>query len=248
LSPIDRATLEDEVMDWLEDHGIDAALAYPLTEGRVTAADLETATAGLDADRRAALVRYVAADATARSLAADVLSAGTRIHALVAAVKKHTHMDRAPTVEPIRLEEHLRDAITLMGSKAEEKGIALELAVESDVPMVMAAVADLNQVWIHLIDNAIDAAPPEGRIAIGASRGTDAVVITVVDDGPGIPVEDLERVFEPFFTTKDVNQGRGLGLDIVRTVVRTHRGAVDLDSEPGRTEFRVTLPAADTSG
>jgi len=68
--------------------------------------------------------------------------------------------------------------------------------------------------------------------------------VRVVDNGPGIADEDRDRVFEPFFTTKDVSPGRGLGLDIVRTVVRTHRGVVDLVSRPGRTEFSVTLPAA----
>jgi signal transduction histidine kinase len=186
----------------------------------------------------------VAADADARALAADILSAATRIHSLVSAVKQHTHMDRAPVMEPLRVQAHVADAITLLGSKASSRGITLALEVAGEPPPVMGTIAELNQAWVHLIDNAIDAAPDDGGISIAVGAAQGAVVVRVVDDGPGIPEELRERVFEPFFTTKDVGQGRGLGLDIVRTVVHAHRGHVQLDSVPGRTEFRVTLPVA----
>jgi signal transduction histidine kinase len=96
---------------------------------------------------------------------------------------------------------------------------------------------------MHLVDNAIDAVEESGRIAIDARRDKNRVVVRIIDDGPGIPQEWQERVFEPFFTTKDVGEGRGLGLDVVRSVVLSHRGTVDLTSIPGRTEFRVALPA-----
>jgi len=244
LSPLDRAGAEDRLVDWLEDRGFDPDLAYPLVDGSVTVDALERASSGLDRERLAALLRHVAAVAVARGLEADIVSAAARIHSLVAAVKKHTHMDRAPAVEPIPVAEHLADAVTLMGSKAALKDVVLELTAEPDLPDVMGQVADLNQVWIHLIDNAIDAAPERGRVVIEIGKRGGAVSVCVVDNGPGIADEDRDRVFEPFFTTKDVSPGRGLGLDIVRTVVRTHRGVVDLVSRPGRTEFSVTLPAA----
>jgi signal transduction histidine kinase len=69
--------------------------------------------------------------------------------------------------------------------------------------------------------------------------------VRVIDDGPGIPIENLSRIFDPFFTTKPVGHGTGLGLDIARRIVRRHNGHIDVDSRPaGRcTEFRVTLPA-----
>jgi signal transduction histidine kinase len=69
------------------------------------------------------------------------------------------------------------------------------------------------------------------------------VVVRVIDDGPGIPQEIANRIFDPFFTTKDVGEGTGLGLDIARRIVQRHRGAIDLSTGPGGTEFRVTLPA-----
>jgi signal transduction histidine kinase len=73
----------------------------------------------------------------------------------------------------------------------------------------------------------------------------DHVEICVTDDGAGIP-EDLQaRIFEPFFTTKDVGEGTGLGLDVVRRIVSgTHKGSIDVTSQPGRTTFRLHLPAA----
>jgi signal transduction histidine kinase len=243
LSPLDRAELEDRVMAWLEGQRVDAHLAYPLVERGLTVADLDAAAPAFDAGQLPPVLRYLAADRAVRGLVADISSATERIHALVAAVKKHTHMDRAAAAEPTRLEEHLADTVTLMSAKAALKSISVEISVEADLPTVEASVADLNQVWMHLVDNAIDAAGESGRIVIDATREKNNVVVRIIDDGPGIPQEWQERVFEPFFTMKDVGEGRGLGLDVVRAVVRSHRGTVDLASIPGRTEFRVTLPA-----
>lgn len=243
LSSIPLAELEDRIMAWLDDRGVDADLAYPLAECGLTLAELDAAASAFDARQLGLVLRYLAADCAVRGLVANISSSAERIYSLVAAVKKHTHMDRAPTAEPIRLEEHLADTVTLMSSKASLKGVSLELNVEADLPRVEVSVSDLNQVWMHLLDNAIDAVTQSGRITIDAARDQNSVVVRVIDDGPGIPQERQERVFEPFFTTKTVGEGRGLGLDIVRTVVRSHRGTVDLTSIPGRTEFRVALPA-----
>jgi signal transduction histidine kinase len=68
-------------------------------------------------------------------------------------------------------------------------------------------------------------------------------VVRIIDDGPGIPAEIQPHIFDPFFTTKGVGQGTGLGLDIVRRLVQQHDGEIEVDSRPGHTEFRVTLPA-----
>jgi len=243
LSPIDLAELEDAIMEWMEDRGIDADLAHPLAEGGLTVADLDAAAPAFGAGQLPLVLRYLAADCAVGRLLADISSATERIHSLVAAVKKHTHMDRASVVEPIRLEAHLADTVTLMSAKASLKGATLELSVEAELPAVEASVSELNQVWMHLVDNAIEAVGESGRIAIEATRDRNSVVVRIIDDGPGIPREQQDQVFEPFFTTKDVGEGRGLGLDVVRTVVGSHRGTVDLTSIPGRTEFRVALPA-----
>jgi signal transduction histidine kinase len=244
LSPVDRGELEDPIAEWLDGHGVDSRLAYALVERGLTAADLDRAAPAFGAGQLAPVLRYLAADRAVHGLLAEISSATDRIHALVAAVKKHTHMDRAPAPEPIRLGEHLADTVTLMGAMAARKRVSVELRVEADLPAVTASVADLNQVWMHLVDNAIDAVGESGRIVVDARRDRNSVVVRVIDNGTGIPEELQERVFEPFFTTKDVGEGRGLGLDVVRSVVLSHRGTVDLTSIPGRTEVRVTLPAS----
>jgi signal transduction histidine kinase len=81
-------------------------------------------------------------------------------------------------------------------------------------------------------------------VTVAARVEGPKVVVRVTDDGPGIPAEVRSRIFDPFFTTKPVGKGTGLGLDIVRRLLDRNDGSIDLESEPGRTEFRVTLPAA----
>ncbi len=81
-----------------------------------------------------------------------------------------------------------------------------------------------------------------------ASRERQRVVVRVIDNGTGIPAKIRERIFDPFFTTKPVGQGTGLGLDIVRRLVRHNDGEIAVESQPGRTEFRVVLPLAETDG
>jgi signal transduction histidine kinase len=78
---------------------------------------------------------------------------------------------------------------------------------------------------------------------VRANREGPQVVVRVIDNGRGIPEQIRERIFDPFFTTKPQGQGTGLGLDIVRRLVRHNDGDISVESGPGRTEFRVALPA-----
>ena len=79
-----------------------------------------------------------------------------------------------------------------------------------------------------------------------ANREGRRAVVRVVDNGGCIPAPILDRIFDPFFTTKPVGQGTGLGLDIVRRLVRHNDGEISVESQPGRTQFRVILPLAET--
>jgi signal transduction histidine kinase len=241
-SPLARADREDDLSQWLDDHGVDAGLAEPLANTAVTVADLDAAAAALSGRQLAVGLRYLAAHVTANRLTAEIENAASRIHSLVAAVKKHTHMDRAPVIEAVRLESNLADTLMLIGSKARRKSVTLELTVEPNLPAVQGVIGELNQVWLNLVDNAIDAAPEAGHVTVMAGRERDSVVVRVLDDGAGIAEGDLNRIFEPFFTTKPVGEGTGLGLDVVQGIVRGHRGSIEVNSRPGRTEFRVCLP------
>ncbi len=118
--------------------------------------------------------------------------------------------------------------------------MGVSLDVPDDLPRVPGFGGELNQVWANLVDNALDAA--RSHVAVSANRRGPSVVVSVVDDGPGLTPEIRDRIFDPFFTTKPVGQGTGLGLDIARRLVLKHRGEIEVDSRPGHTEFRVVLP------
>jgi two-component system nitrogen regulation sensor histidine kinase NtrY len=130
-----------------------------------------------------------------------------------------------------------------MGAKAAEKGVELELNVEAGLPAVKGSVADLNQVWMHLVDNAIAAIKTEGTIAISLvhDKSANRMRIEVADSGQGISDEDKTRLFEPNFSTKKT--GMGLGLTIVSTIVNDHNGLVRVrDNLPHGAVFIIELP------
>jgi signal transduction histidine kinase len=191
------------------------------------------------------VVRWAAADCAVRNLTSKIQDSAMRISSLVTAVKGFTHMDQANVAEPVDLGPSLGNTVAVLKSKAREKSVAVTLELEAELPKVRGFAGELSQVWGNLIDNALDAVANGGRVEVLAIRENQSVVVRILDDGPGIPEEVRDRIFDPFFTTKPLGQGTGLGLDIVRRLVRHNDGAVDFESQPGRTEFRVRLPIAE---
>jgi signal transduction histidine kinase len=157
-------------------------------------------------------------------------------------------MDQAAVAEPVDLMLGLNNTIAVIKSKARAKSVSVRLEVEPELPRVRGFAGELNQIWANLIDNALDAAPEFGCVEILANRERDQAVVRIVDNGPGIPANIRERIFDPFFTTKPVGMGTGLGLDIVRRLVRHNDSEIAVESQPGRTEFRVILPLAAVDG
>jgi len=130
-------------------------------------------------------------------------------------------------------------------------GIELQLAIAHDLPRIPCDPAQIEQVLIALIMNAIDAMPRGGNLWLDAHLSDDEteIEIQVRDDGAGIAPEILPHIFEPFLTTKETGHGVGLGLAISRGIVERHNGHIEVKSELGRgTTFVITLPtqAADT--
>lgn len=244
LSPLERADREEAFAGWLTRHGVDDALSAPLAETDVDLPMLDELAGTLRGDKLRAALRWIAAGCTVRGLAREVERAASRVHTLVSAVKGFTYMDRATAPDLVDIKKGLDDTLAVMSPKARGKSAALEVDVPPDLPAVRAIGGELNQVWGNLVDNALDAVSAGGRVTVSAKREGDAIVIRVVDNGPGIPPEIREKIFDTFFTTKPVGQGTGLGLDIVRRLVERNDGRLDFESVPGRTEFRVSLPVA----
>jgi signal transduction histidine kinase len=142
----------------------------------------------------------------------------------------------------------LSDTVAVLKAKARTKSVAVAVEAEPGLPRVRGFAGELNQIWANLIDNALDAVPDSGRIEVLANRDGEHVVVRVVDNGSGIPAKIRERIFDPFFTTKPPGKGTGLGLDIVRRLVRHNDGEIEVDSQAGHTEFRVMLPLAEAGG
>jgi signal transduction histidine kinase len=244
LSPVERADREDRIADWLRDRGASDDVAAVLADTPATIETLDELAREIDGEALDATVRWLAACCLVRSLSGEIETASTRIHDLVGAVKGHTYMDRAPTPEPVDIRRGIKDTLMVLGAKTRAKSATITTDFPEKLPPVHAVGAELNQVWMNLIDNALDAIESGGHVAISARCDSDVVVVHVTDDGPGIPAEVRPRVFDAFFTTKAVGAGSGLGLDIVRRLLQRHDGGISVDSEPGRTDFQVRLPAA----
>ena len=172
----------------------------------------------------ASVLRWAAAGCAVRSLASEIQEAAMRISGLVTAIKGFTHMDQAMVAEPVDLGLSLANTVTVLRAKARQKSAAVAIELEAGLPLVRGFAGELNQIWGNLIDNALDAVEDGGHVEVKASREGERVVVHIIDDGPGIPAPIRERIFDPFFTTKPMGQGTGLGLDIVRRLVRHNDG------------------------
>lgn len=111
-----------------------------------------------------------------------------------------------------------------------------------DVPLIECYADELNQVWLNLIHNAIQAMDYQGQLTISVHTEIDHIKIEITDTGTGIPPEIQARIFSPFFTTKPMGEGNGLGLSIVQQVIDKHHGSIHFESVPGHTLFTVLLP------
>jgi len=241
-SALEAADREDDIADWLARHGIDSVGAEALAACEVRLEDLDHLAQTIPADGLNAAVRWVACGIAAREVAHEIESATSRVHQLVGAVKGFTFMDREGVPDEVDIARGLADTVAVLENKSRVKSVDVRLETADHLPRVYGFGSELNQVWEKLIDNAIDAVGPDGKVTVTATSRDDAVLVRVADDGPGIPEEHQARVFDPFFTTKGVGQGTGLGLDAARRFVTLHHGDLDFTSQPGRTVFRVRLP------
>ncbi len=244
LSLMERTTLEDDVTDWLDDHGIDDSvdLAGPLVEFGFTTDDLDRILDEIGDSNLAGVIRWLVNNLVTEKLVMDISEASKRISTLVGSIKNYTHMDRGAGKEAVSLPDGIHNTLTLLDHKLRSKHIDVALSLPTDLPTVCGWPGELNQVWTNLIDNAIDALPDGGQLRISSERDRDFVLTKITDNGPGISADIKDKIFEPFFTTKEIGKGTGLGLDIVRGVIKHHNGSVNIASKPGETVFSICLP------
>jgi signal transduction histidine kinase len=146
---------------------------------------------------------------------------------------------------PVDLALLMRDTLAFLGEKLRMHGIRIQLDLSE--PAVIRGNSDkLQQVFINLVLNAVDAMEDQGRLTVKLRASEDTFEISLVDTGHGMAAETQARIFEPFFTTKEPGHGSGLGLAVVKGIVSDHGGTISVSSAPARgTEFRLTFPRAE---
>lgn len=253
FTAIQRMRNEDELEEWFGRYGvIDRQSAETFSEFGITTAEFEKILSIVGKDVIIQVIPWLENLLSSQKIIEDLDDASGRISDLVNAIKSHVHMDRTNDMQLTNIHQDIDNSLTLLGFKIREKNIDVKKNFCGDLPFVPAFGGELNQVWTNLIDNAIYALPKKGELVIETSldknnkQDKKNVKVSIIDNGPGIPKENVSRIFDPFFTTKKVGEGTGIGLDIVRRIVKHHNGEINLNSVPGRTEFSVSIPATES--
>ena len=133
----------------------------------------------------------------------------------------------------------------LLEKRAQEKHLRLVVDVGADLPNAAIDEDPLRQIILNLMLNALEATPERGRVALSVSRDSDSLVLTVDDEGPGVPEAERSQLFEPFFSTRS-ERPVGLGLTVCRRLIDAAAGTIHVEDVPGETgaRFRVRLPIA----
>jgi signal transduction histidine kinase len=165
-----------------------------------------------------------------------------RVRDIVQNLRDFAHLDEAQFKEA-DLNAALASTLEILRHEITSKEIRTELSFEA-LPPVLCHPSKINQVFLHLLSNAVEACGRGGKVTVRTRDENEAgVVIEIQDDGCGIRPEHLPRLFEPFFTTKPVGHGTGLGLSVSFGIIRDHGGTIEVSSELGRgTTFRIRLP------
>jgi signal transduction histidine kinase len=175
-----------------------------------------------------------------RELVDESLGGVDRVAAIVRDVKDFS---RAGGGERERIAlQPLLEAVLRVARPQLPAGCRIERCYQ-EIPEVGGSSQELKQVFLNLLINAIQAMDGEGAIRLGTAHQAGRVIVSVEDEGCGIPEDAIEHIFDPFFTTKPVGKGTGLGLSISYQIVRNHGGEISVASRAGvGTTFRVTLP------
>ncbi|HZY82222.1 MAG TPA: ATP-binding protein [Cyclobacteriaceae bacterium] len=246
MSLSEKMEREDELRAWMEENLSDVDNDAPevFADFNFTDADFSEIKSCLRAEDVAPVLEWFQQVLTTEALVNNIEEASKRINTLVSSVKGYTHMDQAPEKHKVDIHTGIRNTITMLNHKLKKAGIKVVENFRHDPPEACILVSEMNQVWTNIIDNAIDAMDgrPNSVLEIKTERDREFSVVSITDNGPGIPKEIKDKIFDAFFTTKPIGKGTGLGLDVVRNIVAQHNGKVEVESEPGKTTFKVCFP------
>jgi signal transduction histidine kinase/ligand-binding sensor domain-containing protein len=237
--------LKQDITQFLEEQGIDNGeeLAPLLVKTGAPLSEIETIIPLLKRPDAEGLLQLIYAFSQLKLNVQLIDNASEKTQKIVFALKSYIYKPSEEMPQPISLKENVETVLTIYQNYF-KRGI--ELKTELDPEAVTFGFPDqLNQVWTNLIFNAIQALGASGTITVRIKRDPihKQSIVEVEDNGPGIPPEIQDKIFEPLFTTKKKGEGTGLGLAICKNVVTKHFGTIGVESKPGKTVFRVILPA-----
>jgi signal transduction histidine kinase len=188
------------------------------------------------------LLERTAEDDRRRASIEKIVSQADRCRAIVRALLDFSRPSK-PQKQSSEMNSILGDCLDLMEGQALFLNIEIDQSLDPALPLVTADPSQMQQVFVNLIINAVEAMDAAGRLSIITRQSNGYVEIEFSDSGPGIIPEDLERVFDPFFSTKEASHGTGLGLAISYGIVQEHQGSIAVTSDFGAgATFVVRLP------
>ncbi|MCC3413606.1 MULTISPECIES: response regulator [unclassified Microcoleus] len=179
--------------------------------------------------------------ASIQKSARTIATATERAAKVVFALKNYARYDVHGDKLEVNITDGIETVLTLYQNQLKQ-GVEIVRNYQAQLPPVLCYPDELNQVWTNLIHNALQAMDNQGTLTIDAWEQDTNFAVKITDSGAGISPEILPKIFEPFFTTKPAGEGSGLGLDIVKKIIKKHQGTIDVESVPGQTAFTVSLP------
>jgi PAS domain S-box-containing protein len=188
-----------------------------------------------------------------RTMANDIIANVDRATGIIRHVRHFARQSEVVTSK-VNINEPIEDVFKVLGHQIKAHQIELDLDLDCDIPYVMADHNRLEQVFINLVTNAIDAMDEKAetdrfkgmtkQLQIRSYTENGSVVVAVTDNGVGMSSEVKEKLFEPFFTTKKIGKGTGLGVSISYGIIKDYNGSIEIDSQEGRgTTFILRFPA-----
>ena len=156
---------------------------------------------------------------------------------------KKEHLVLLQEKKKINIVPHINDAINLLDATFRKERVKYIVKIQEEEMFFFLFTVQITQIIFNLIINAIYFTPEEGLVTVEVHEVSNTIVLKIIDEGPGLTEDALEKVFQPFFTTKPTGEGSGLGLSVVHGIVASHQGTISAEnnSDKGAT-FIVSLP------
>ena len=185
-------------------------------------------------------IEFVVITAETENLLKNIKIGGEKVAEIVKSLRTFSRLDEN-ALKKVNLHENIDATLTILNSSI---GTNIEIEKQyGDNLEIECFPGKLNQVFLNILNNAIDATKTGGKITVQTQQVSKSCRISISDTGKGIPEEIQNRIFEPFFTTKDVGKGKGLGLFTAHTIVKEHHGTIEVESGTDKgTTFTIIMP------